>query len=219
MTSRTFVPISESEQQLVSRRVAMAEERTGVQIVCAVSAKSDVYPEIPWKAFALGAAAGGVTMLPVTEALAHWASAHLALLALVLTLGAGASLALLTVFTPPFARLFLDAERGRQEVLQNAQAMLLDSELAATQSRCGVLILASLFEHAVAVLPDRGVNLDREEAERIIAAMKPWLAHGRLPDAFDRGLGVLESLLAGKGHSPRDPADTVANAVLIGKAP
>src|SRR5690554_1227513 len=117
---------------MISRRVAIAEERTGVQIVCAVNAKSDVYPEIPWKAFALGAAAGGATMVPAVQALSHWASAHLALLTFVLTLSVGASLALLTVFSPSFARLFLDEERGRQEVLQNAQAMLLGSELAAT---------------------------------------------------------------------------------------
>lgn len=43
-------------------RVAEVEKRTGVQIVVAVIEKSDSYPELPWKAFALGAAVAGLAV-------------------------------------------------------------------------------------------------------------------------------------------------------------
>jgi uncharacterized membrane protein len=41
----------------VKSRVAALESATGVEVVAAIIARADSYPEIPWKAFALGASA------------------------------------------------------------------------------------------------------------------------------------------------------------------
>src|SRR5687767_10895581 len=54
-TSRpTRMPVSEKEQQQINSLVARFEAATGIQAVAAVVAKADAYPEIPWKAYAIG---------------------------------------------------------------------------------------------------------------------------------------------------------------------
>jgi uncharacterized membrane protein len=46
----------------LDQRIAEVEKLTGVQIVIAVIERSDAYPELPWKAFALGAAVAGLAV-------------------------------------------------------------------------------------------------------------------------------------------------------------
>ena len=48
------MPVSDKEQQQINRLVAQFETDTGIQAVAAVVRKADAYPEIPWKAYAIG---------------------------------------------------------------------------------------------------------------------------------------------------------------------
>ena len=48
--------LTDLERNGLDQRVAEAEKRTGAQVVLAVVKRSDTYAELPWKAFALGAA-------------------------------------------------------------------------------------------------------------------------------------------------------------------
>jgi uncharacterized membrane protein len=50
------VLLRKAEADAIDTRIASVEARTGVQIVAAVMARSDGYPEVVWKAFALGVA-------------------------------------------------------------------------------------------------------------------------------------------------------------------
>ena len=52
----TSLLLTRKEADAIDARIARLEARTGVQVVAAVVAKCDAYPEIVWKAFALGAA-------------------------------------------------------------------------------------------------------------------------------------------------------------------
>ena len=47
--------VTGADAAAIERRVAEFEARTGVEIVAAVERRSDLYPEVPWRAFALGA--------------------------------------------------------------------------------------------------------------------------------------------------------------------
>ena len=69
--------------------------------------RSDAYAELPWKAFALGASGAGLLVLIMNMLWPLTSSLQAALLAIVIMLAAGAGLALLSVFVPDFARLFL----------------------------------------------------------------------------------------------------------------
>jgi len=204
--------LTSEEAVEVERRVAALEARTGIQVVAAVVAKADHYPEIPWTAFALGASLGALATALADLLRQPWAASGAALPNGVATLAAGATCALAAVLAPGFARLFLRASRADGEVLQHAEGMFLEREVFRTPARTGLLLLASLFERRVVVVPDVGFR-DRvgpEEWRPVVERMTPALAAGRTAAAFGDGLAALEELLVNKGFSavgaPQAPA-------------
>jgi putative membrane protein len=182
----------------LDQRIAETEKKTGAQVVLAVVERSDSYAEIPWKAFALGVALSGFIM--VSAELLHpvWPSNASALPPVLLMLAAGVAAALLCVGSPLFARFFLDSHRAALEVRQYAQSMFLERELFGTSQRAAILILISLFERSVVVLPDTGINkrLSAKSLQSVVDRITQTLASKRLADAFEEGLSALEEILA-----------------------
>jgi putative membrane protein len=201
------VPLSESERATISRRVADAEARTGAQIVAAVVERSDSYPEVPWKAFALAAPAGALVAVLAILLRPALDPVLAALLVALAALGAGAVLALAAAFLPPVTRALLDAQRAEGEVRQHAQGLFLRHQLFATKRRVGVLLLASRLERRVVVLADVGVEArtSPRDLRSVVDVMTPALADGRTADAFAAGLDALEALLAGRGLARAGP--------------
>lgn len=194
--------LSEPEKQLLVRRVAEIEARTGAEIVTTLVAKCDHYPEIPWKAFALGASVAAL----VVGVLAMWRTGWTPwppVLVVAPILAAGLLPALLTVVWPAFARLFLGRERAAGEVRQYAESLFLKEQLFQARSRNGILILVAQFERQVVVVPDRAVRerLAPEALDGVIARMTPLLAGGRTAQAFEAGLAALEEQLRARGFT------------------
>lgn len=183
----------------LDRRVAEVEKRTDTQIVLAVIERSDAYPELPWKAFALGAAVAAWLVAWQDMARPAWTSGLAVLIAVVLTLAAGITSALVCVYAPRFARLFLDRRRASAEVRQYASALFLSREMFATSRRSGILLLVSLFERHVVILPDTGLaqRLSKDSLQMIIARMTTALKQGQVERALEEGLKSLEDILAG----------------------
>jgi putative membrane protein len=209
--------LDEHSEAAVKQRVAALEAATGVETVVAVIARADSYPEIPWKAFALGASlaalAAAVAALrePEWEALAAVVETTIAILA------AGGAAAIATIWVEPLARLFLPRSRRESEVLQYAQALFLESGLLRTERRNAVLLLVSRFEHQVAIVADHGVR-DRVgaiEFDSVIAAVTTQLARGQLKEALVDGLGRLEQVLLAQGFRARaDATNEISDAVI-----
>ena len=197
--------LNASEQQQLVRQVAEIEARTGAEIVTTLVAKCDHYPEIPWKAFALGASAGALIVTALALSNSGW-TLWSPLPTVALLLAAGLVPALLTVFWPSFARLFLGRERGAGEALQYAESLFLNKQLFLTRSRNGILLLVAEFERQVVIVPDRTVRerLAAQALDAVIARMTPHLAGGRTAQAFDTGLAALEELLHAHGFSGGD---------------
>ena len=189
--------LNDHERIRLDRRIADAEKRTGAQIVLAVIERSDTYSELPWKAFALGASLAGLSVSVLDLLRSGWTSGIAVLIAVVLLLAAGAAGALLCVSVPRFARLFLVAHRAEVEVRQYAESFFLSREVFATRRRTGVLLLVSLFERQVVVLPDTGLGqrLSKEALQRIITRMTIALASGQVARALEDGLSSLEEVL------------------------
>lgn len=189
--------LSEQERIRLDERTAAAETRTGAQIVLAVIERSDSYPELPWKVFAFGAAMAGFALCLLDQLLAGWASVFTVLFAVITMLVFGAAGALYCIFVPRFARLFLDAHRAEMEVRQYAESLFLSREIFATHNRTGVLLLVSLFERRVVLLPDRGLyaRLGQDAQQQIIAEVTNSLVSGKVAAALDAGLGRLEQAL------------------------
>ena len=199
--------LSENDRQGITERAERLEERTGVQVVAVLVDKCDAYPEIPWKAFALGAA---------LAALAVALGLQGAILATLALLGAGAAAALATIFLPAFARLFLVAGRRDAEVRQYAESLFLRHALFNTRNRCGILILVGLFERSVVILPDSGLRerIGDAELKDIVALMTPALSGGRQAAALQDGLNALEALLVARGFAGGESDDEIVQEVI-----
>jgi putative membrane protein len=196
----------------IARRIAALEARTGVQVVAAVVARSDHYPELPWAAFALGTSLGALATALVDLLRPDWVASGAAVLHAVAILAAGAACALGAVLVPGLARLFLRDTRADGEVRQHAEGMFLEREVFRVPGRTGLLLLASLFERRVVVVPDVGFRgrVDAAEWGAVVERMTPALASGRTGEAVEAGLAALEELLARKGFAA---AAAAANAL------
>ena len=197
--------LSHSEADAIKARVAGLEARTGVQVVTAVVAKSDSYAELPWRAFALGAALGGLAVVVAHGLRPQWITAATPLLTVTTVLGVGVTAALAAVFVPAFARLFLGATRRDVEVRQQAQSIVLDHGLFRTESHTAVLLLVSRFERSVVILPDTGFagTMQDEDWTTVVTRMRPLLAEGALARALQEGLDALENRLTVRGVQSR----------------
>lgn len=192
----------DEERKELNQRIADAEKRTGVQIVLAVIERSDAYAEIPWKAFALSASCAGLLVLIMNMIWPLTSPGQAVLLSMVMMLLPGAGFALLTVFVPDFARLFLSEHRADVETRQYADSFFLSRQLFATPDRKAVLLLVSLFERRVVVHPDTGLiqKLDQDAVEQIIKHIRPYLLAGETAKALAGGLEKLEEILSGSGR-------------------
>lgn len=194
--------LSANDRFLLNHLVSETERHTNTQIVLAVIKRSDSYAEIPWKAFALGASITGLLFVIINFITYSWVSYTTVIMAITITLIAGATLALLTTFIPPFARLFLSEHRSEVEVKQYAESLFLSNELFATGNRTGVLILVSLFEHEVILLPDKGLNnyLTEGVLTKVISSMTIFLKKKQIVGAFEEGLKQLSLILEDSEH-------------------
>ncbi len=191
--------LKEQERLRLDSLVAEAEKRTGAQIVLAVIERSDVYAELPWKAFALGASAAGLVVVLLDLLRPDWITSAAILLAVAATLAVGAVCALAAVHLPGFARIFLDSHRAEVEVRQYAQSIFLSRELFATRGRTGILLLVSFFERQVVILPDSGIaeRLNHKAQKDVLSRMTVPLAAGQVNHALEEGLAALERALSG----------------------
>lgn len=213
--------VSAEEAAAIERAIAALEARAGVQVVAAVVPRSDGYPELPWRAFALGASVALLVALAVDIGRPDWLTAA-GLLAQALTiLAVACASGALAYAWPRYARLFLGGMRAASEARQCAEGVFLARELFATPRRDALLVLVSRFERRVVILPDafyRG-RVGAAEWDAVVARMTPLLALGRTADAFTAGLSAIEALLAGKGLAAVGASNALPDGLVRGEAP
>jgi len=207
--------LSEQERWHLDQRVANVEKHTGSQVVLAVIEKSDSYVELPWKAFALGAAVTGLAVAMLDLLHSPWSTSFTLFFGVTATLIAGAVCALLCVALPNFARIFLDAHRAEVETRQYAESLFLSREVFATRRRTGILLLVSLFEKRIVVLPDTGLrrSLNADALQGIISRMTAPLAAGHVGRALEAGLAGLEEVL-GSGATAASGENELPNEIV-----
>jgi len=183
-----------AESEAIDRLIEMVETRTGVQVLVAVVPRSDSYAELPWKAFALGASLAGAAVVLASV----WLTA---LLDALIILGTAAVCALLAVFVPPFARLFLREVRSHAEVKQYAESLFFRRELFRTRDRTAALVLVSQFERRIEIVPDTGLagRVRDTDWRQVIEAMTPHLRDARPFHALQAGIGAVERVLLANG--------------------
>jgi len=209
--------LSVEEQQQINELAHQFEATTGAQIVAAVIGKADDYPDIPWKAFALGAALAALGVVLDEFIRPDWASIHTPLRDVAIILAAGVICTLIATVVPAFGRLFLNRERANTEVRQYAQGIFLQREIFRTAERIGILIMVCRFERKVVILPDTGISrhITSAELDAVIRAMTPHLAQMRTVDAFRAGLNAIAALLDKKSVRPQAHGNELADGTVV----
>ena len=209
--------LTTKEQQEINELAQQFEAATGTQAVAAVIGRADDYPDIPWKAFGLGAGLAAAAVVADEFIRPDWASIHKPWLDVTTILGCGMLLALLAACVPPVARLFLDKVRGAAEVQQYAEGLFLRRELFRTTERVGLLIMVCRFERKVYILPDTGIArvLAREDLEAAIAAMAPSLRDWQPAQAFRAGFDALAAILARTSFHPGAHGNELADGTVV----
>lgn len=194
--------LSENDKDLLEKTIARAEEQVRSQIVLATVIRSDSYAEIPWKAFALGVSVSGLLALSGNILFPGWIQGMAVLIAVVAMLATGAAMALLTILLPAFARLLLNDSRAETETRQYAESLFLSRQLFLTKHRTGILLLISLFEKKVVIIPDKGISdhVSSADIQRIITLMKAPLGRNEyrrsMEIAVDELTRIIEPLTA-----------------------
>ncbi len=152
-----------------------------MQIVTAIVGKSDTYVELPWKAFALGAALAALGVVLADAWRPEWVTAARRARDTGDDSRRGGRERARRDVRPPVRAPVPPRARRDLEVRQHAQSLFLTRELFATAARTGVLILVSLFERRIEILPDTGLHGRVSEADwrAVIARMTPQLRESR----------------------------------------
>jgi len=116
------VLLGKTEIEALDLQIARVHAATGVRVVAAEIGKADTYEDLPWKAFALGVALTALLVVGVGVLIPEWQTPLSTMLSAVIMLAAGALAALLAIFIPAFARLFLHGAQCEREVGQYAEA-------------------------------------------------------------------------------------------------
>ncbi len=183
------------QARAIEQRIAAIEARSGAQVLVALIGRCDAYPEIRWKAFALGVALAALGVASADFLRPAWNASLID--AVVAILAPGAANALLAHYLPAYGRRFVRGNRAEAETRGYAQALFLERALFATPARTTVLILAGLFERVVVVHPDEGFagRVDADDWQRVADAITPLLATGDRQAAIASGLEALGELL------------------------
>jgi putative membrane protein len=212
------------EEGRIQSAVERIEAGTGVQVLAAVIGKADHYPEAPWKAFALAASLASLGLAIQAAVDPPWIGAVHAAIYAIVVLGVGAAAALVSTLLPAFARLLIPSARLEGEVEQYARACFLEREIFGTRGRTGVLVLVSLFERKVCILPDTGLaaRLPAGALAAVVTQMKPLLSRGARFAALMAGLAALEQALLGAGFrgapgAPDEIPDELVQGEGVGK--
>ncbi len=209
--------LTSQEQQEINELAQQFEAATGAQAVAAIIGKADEYPDIPWKAFALGAALAALAVVADEFIRPGWAGSHTPLRDVAAILAAGVLCCVAAMAIPRFGRLFLNRERAIGEVRQHAQGIFLKREIFKTTERVGILMLVARFERRVVILPDSGIarHVTPQELNGVIAAMAPQLAQGQAVAAFRAGFDALAALLAQKGVTITRHGNELADGAVV----
>jgi uncharacterized membrane protein len=195
------MPLAPAQADALAARIAAVEARTGCEIVVALVDRADRYPEIRWKAFALGVAATALAV--VAHDLWHSGWPGGLLTSIVVILAAGVANALAAQYVPAYGRVYVRHNRAEAEVRGHAESMFLARELFATPHRRALLLLVARFERVVALHADTGFapRIGAADWASLIPPIAARLRSGSEVQAIEAGLDAIEALCLGKGFS------------------
>lgn len=209
--------LSEDERASVEVAVQEAERHTSAEIVPMIVGQSGLYREAHHRAGLLCAVVALTTLLTIETAWWPWGwHASNAVWLLGVTVLAYSIGAWIGTF-PAVLRLFTSRERMRHKVQMRAERAFAQQGLARTRERTGLLLMVSLLERQVYVLPDQALRarVSGDQWQDIVSVVVERVKVGDLAGGLCRGIKASGVLLARAFPSrDGDNPDELPNAVI-----
>ena len=198
------------EQERIRQAVVTAEQQTAGEIVPMLVGASARYAEIEIAGMGVGLVMGTLASFVFHD---PWASIHSQLLWPL----AGAALASIVCSLPVAKRNLIPKARILEAVHLRSLAAFTAQGLHYTRAHTGILILASLLEHQVEVLADRGINekVPAGTWDEVVQILTLGLKTRHACDAYCKAIERCGEILA--QHFPRSPddQDELGNKLVI----
>jgi putative membrane protein len=198
------------EQERIRQAVALAEQKTSGEIVPMIVDSSARYAEVEMAALVIGLVVGTLAAFVWND---PWAAIHSQLLWPL----AGAVVGYLICIIPPVKRRLIAKDRIAEAVHLRSLAAFTAHGLHYTKEHTGILILASLLEHRVEVLADKGIN-EKVAAgtwDGVVQILTAGLKSGKACDAYCKAIERCGEILAQHFPRPPDDKDELANKLVI----
>ena len=212
-----FIGLSEQEKACISEAVRVTEAHTNAEIVPMLVARSGLYRDAQHHA-GLALALVTLTGLLMGERLWPlwgWQTAETAwlILAVLLAYAIGSWIGLL----PSIIRLVTSSERLRRKVQMRAELAFAQHSLSRTRRGTAVLLMVSLLERQVYVLPDLGIGpgITSSQWSEVVEAVVTKLRANDIAGGFCAGIERCGVLLARACPAvPGDNPDELSNRLL-----
>lgn len=208
INAETFFTAEEEER--IRQAVVAAEQRTAGEIVPMLVGASARYAEIEIAGMGVGLVAGTLASFVFQD---PWASIHSQLLWPL----ASAALGSIFCAIPAFKRNLISKDRIAEAVHLRSLAAFTAQGLHYTRAHTGILILASLLEHRVEVLADKGINekVPAGTWNEVVQILTVGLKSGNACDAYCKAIERCGEILAQHFPRPPDDKDELANKLVI----
>jgi len=191
---------SAEEQERIQKAVIAAENKTSGEIVPMIVSASGRYAEVELSGLVVGLVLGTLAAFLWHD---PWGSVQIYLFWPVV----GAILGFVICSIPSLKRRMISKDRITDAVQARSLAAFTGHGLHYTKAHTGILIFASLLEHRVLVLADRGIN-EKVAAgtwNEIVNSITESLKSGNGCDGYCKAIERCGEILA--QHFPRSPDD------------
>lgn len=186
------------ERERISQAVRAAEQHTNAEIVPMVVTRSGLYREVQHRAGLVLAVIALAVLVSFEMFVLPWgwhtSNAAWLILAAILTYGVGSWLGGLA----PVVRVLASTERMQHKVRLRAERAFAQHALSHTRERTGVLLMVSLLEHQIYVLPDQPLfqRVPQERWSQVAQAVVGRLRGGDVVGGLCQGIETCGLLLA-----------------------
>lgn len=188
------------EKERILQAVIAAEKKTSGEIVPMLVNSSGRYAEVELGGLVIGLVIGSLAAFVWHD---PWGSVQTYLMWPVV----GAVLGLIVCTIPRVKRRLIPNVRIANAVHLRSLAAFTAHGLHYTRAHTGILILASLLEHRVVVLADKGINekVDAGTWDEVVRILTDALKSGNACNGFCKAIERCGQILA--QHFPRSPDD------------